>query len=221
MKTLDSFIAAHLDDDPYIGCHLIELQGATTHRWTDYTSDLVYGGNTYTHATPFTLSEIVTDADGQQACTLTFDDELQQILAYDDSEGMKDRVVIIYEAWVDPATKTTVGGVDLLLKGRTAGIEHDTSDAERQVAILNISAAQFALNGIGPREKHVVTCVNEYKGARCGYVGGLTTCDFTFAGANGCTAHSNQHRFRGCRWAIMPPKTIFFGGYGVVIDGRS
>jgi len=34
-------------------------------------------------------------------------------------------------------------------------------------------------------------------GAQCGYEGGLTTCDKTLSGPNGCQVHGNQLRFGG------------------------
>lgn len=34
-------------------------------------------------------------------------------------------------------------------------------------------------------------------GAQCGYTGGLTTCDLTLDGPNGCRFHGNQARFGG------------------------
>lgn len=38
-------------------------------------------------------------------------------------------------------------------------------------------------------------CPWAYKGARCGYSGPLTTCDFSLQGPNGCAAHDNTERF--------------------------
>jgi hypothetical protein len=40
-------------------------------------------------------------------------------------------------------------------------------------------------------------CPWKYKGAECGYVGGLATCDRTLLGVNGCAAHNNTLRFGG------------------------
>lgn len=40
-------------------------------------------------------------------------------------------------------------------------------------------------------------CGWRYKDSRCKYAGGLTECDFTFDGANGCVAHSNEINFGG------------------------
>lgn len=42
-------------------------------------------------------------------------------------------------------------------------------------------------------------CRFVYKGGRCKYAGPLATCDYTYDGANGCTAHANQANFGGFR----------------------
>lgn len=42
-------------------------------------------------------------------------------------------------------------------------------------------------------------CRHKYKGARCKYSGGLASCDYSYDGANGCAAHSNQANFGGFR----------------------
>jgi phage-related protein len=40
-------------------------------------------------------------------------------------------------------------------------------------------------------------CPWVFRSAECGYTGGLTTCDFTLQGANGCAAHNNTTEFGG------------------------
>lgn len=40
-------------------------------------------------------------------------------------------------------------------------------------------------------------CGWKYKGAECGYAGGIATCDRTLQGTNGCAAHNNTIRFGG------------------------
>lgn len=38
-------------------------------------------------------------------------------------------------------------------------------------------------------------CEHVFKGPRCGYVGGETTCDKTYAGTGGCLGRANQARY--------------------------
>jgi phage-related protein len=42
-------------------------------------------------------------------------------------------------------------------------------------------------------------CRHKYKGARCKYAGALGSCDYSYAGANGCIAHQNEANFGGFR----------------------
>ena len=42
-------------------------------------------------------------------------------------------------------------------------------------------------------------CRHKYKGARCKYAGALPSCDYSYAGANGCIAHDNEANFGGFR----------------------
>jgi phage-related protein len=49
-----------------------------------------------------------------------------------------------------------------------------------------------------PRRRYVAdTCYWKFKGAECGYAGGLTTCSKRLNGADGCAGRSNTLRFGG------------------------
>lgn len=47
-----------------------------------------------------------------------------------------------------------------------------------------------------------------YKSTECGYAGGLSTCDKTLAGSNGCEVHSNVARYGG--FPSIPGNKTFF-----------
>ena len=47
-------------------------------------------------------------------------------------------------------------------------------------------------------------CRFVYKGTRCKYAGALATCDYTYDGSNGCSAHANQQNFGGFRGLQSP-----------------
>lgn len=40
-------------------------------------------------------------------------------------------------------------------------------------------------------------CQWRYKGPECKYAGGMSSCDYTLQGSNGCAAHSNEENFGG------------------------
>ena len=47
------------------------------------------------------------------------------------------------------------------------------------------------------RTQTINRCQWRYKGADCGYIGGLPSCDLSLEGSNGCGAHANKERFGG------------------------
>lgn len=47
------------------------------------------------------------------------------------------------------------------------------------------------------RAQYPDRCSFVYKDSRCGYTGGIATCDYSLEGTNGCIAHANQARFGG------------------------
>lgn len=56
--------------------------------------------------------------------------------------------------------------------------------------------AENALSKAFPRRRQTRDfCQWRYKGAECGYAGGLTSCDLTLRGANGCGVHNNVINF--------------------------
>lgn len=83
-----------------------------------------------------------------------------------------------------------------------------TPDLVETYSVVSTSANDYAvqielgaenpLNVLMPsRMQYKDRCSFRYKSDECGYVGGLTSCDFTLDGANGCTFHSNAERFGG------------------------
>lgn len=178
MITLPVGIAAHVNDPVYVAAHLIELQGAVTHYFTDFTSDLVWNGHTWLHAAPFTVSSIVTDANGVQDVTLTFDEQAQIIQGVDQNEGMSDRIIRIHEAWIDPTTNPPSiyanGVMQDIANGTTGGLDFDET-GENSSATLNLGSASVMTSQTGPRNVYGLSCVNGFGDRRCKVVPVSTT----------------------------------------------
>lgn len=169
MLTLPAGIAAHINDDPYIACHLIELGGAVTHYWTDYTSDLVWNGHTWLHNMPFSIGQIVTDAEGIQDVTIVFDEQRQQLQGYDQTEGLGDRTIRVHEAWIDPTDKLTVLAAGVMVdiaSGATAGVDFDEADSN-STGTLILGSSDGLESGTGPRNEYGLSCTNGFGDARC------------------------------------------------------
>lgn len=66
-------------------------------------------------------------------------------------------------------------------------------------AVTFTLGAENSLAKVFPRRRQTRDfCQWRYKdGATCGYTGDMPSCDLTFEGANGCTAHGNAIRFGG------------------------
>lgn len=81
----------------------------------------------------------------------------------------------------------------------------DTDLVERY-KIMNTSSSEYAVTFelgaenplrfmVPKRKQSKDRCTFVYKGIECGYAGGITSCDYTLDGANGCTVHANQERY--------------------------
>jgi hypothetical protein len=204
----------HINDDPALVVHLIELQGAVPHYWTDAPIDLTYNGQTYSHI-PFVLGDITTSVNGDQLASIYFDEQQQLIQGFDVNEGMRDRTITIYEVRIDGTDLVTVRSINPVAgPGTTEGIEFDETD-DASVGVLSIRPQSLGTSG--PRSEYQLTCINGYKDARCKYAGGIPDCDRTYDGPNGCVAHTNQPNFRGSRHALPPGSTVDWGSNAPVV----
>ncbi len=118
---------------------------------------------------------------------------------------------------IDDVTGVIIRKLDLYEGGTTSSVTFmvvNTSDVEgspeteETYDIVSTSAKgyniSFNLGMPNPlksafpiRKQRKNRCAWRYKGAKCGYTGGLATCDYTLDGANGCIAHNNTQRFGG------------------------
>lgn len=211
MIGLPAGIAAHVDDDVYSAAHLIEVTGDHPHYWTDFVMDLVWNGHTWLHDMPFTVGQIVSDANGIQDVSITFDEQRQQLQGYDANEGTADRNMRIHEAWIDTTTNPPSVYVDGVMtdlaEGETSGLDFDETD-QNSTGTLSLGSSSAMTTQNGPRNEYNLDCVNGYRDARCKYAGALPTCKRTY---EDCGAHANTPNFRGCRHALTPGTTINWG----------
>lgn len=95
--------------------------------------------------------------------------------------------------------------VELLIADFGSGTTTTTSSViepyEITTAACNDYVASFQLGAENPlsilvpkRMQWKDRCNHRYKSTECGYVGALTTCDFTMDGANGCVVHGVKSR---------------------------
>ena len=113
--------------------------------------------------------------------------EVQALLeAYNGLVGQDVRIMLVNRA-------NLLSGIPVLREDfQVLSVTSDASSAVAKLGQTDLWNALFPSNRV-TRDY----CRFQYKGARCGYTGGLTTCDKIVAGDNGCEAHANTPRFGG------------------------
>jgi hypothetical protein len=198
---------AHLDDDQILLCTLIELTiGVTVYRTCDWSRDVIWNGNTYSHTAPYDLAQVVTDSDGPQASSVAWDDEGQQVMSTDDAYGLGERSLAIYVALIDPTNIGSALAAQPIVQGRTENAAYKVSDT-RLIANVSVITTPRSLTAHGLRTRYQTDCSNEYSDARCKHVG--NRCNQTYAS---CFARANTINFRGLRYAEQPQVFEFNDG---------
>lgn len=101
--------------------------------------------------------------------------------------------VSVFEAWFDPTNASAIPDeVGTLSRGRISGI---TPGGNGGSAEIRLAAPVDLETKTLPYRALTVGCSVKFKGPECGYAGGNTTCDHTYAG--GCTTNSNTGRYGG------------------------
>lgn len=147
----------------------------------------IHKGNTYTAAN-FNISH-----DKNKNSESSFSISIQDV------SGVIIRKLDLYEG----GTTSSV-----TFKVVNTGDPSDNPEIEESYDVLSASAngfnVSFKLGMPNPlksafpvRKQRKNRCAWRYKGTKCGYTGGLATCDYTLDGANGCIAHNNTQRFGG------------------------
>lgn len=148
---------------------------------------VVYRGATYTAAN-FTL-EVKSEAGALAQVQLLFVDytrDLQaRMQAYGGGVGFK-------------VTMTVVNAAALADAPEIQEFFEVTNATASDYSASFTLGAESGLAKIFPRRRQMRDyCAWRYKGAECGYAGGLASCDLTLQGTNGCAAHNNTLRFGG------------------------
>ncbi len=216
MFDLPAAILAHKDDNLIVVPLLISLSaektGQNPYFWTNfYNADLVYGGNTYVRTMPFDISSIVTDATGVQTLTITVQDQKQQLKAIQATEGLANRHLQVYEAWVDSTDRATVLAAQMIATGMIDGEPELDEEADASTAMITINQGFVSLVVNAPRRKYQLSCTHDFGDARCKHV--VTagqTCDHRYTTC--LNTYANSINFGGCRHALAPGTKVAIGG---------
>lgn len=177
---------------PFLACLEIDVSTTTgTYVETLYLvnnpEDIVYNGNTYI-AFPFEL-DVKMEAGQEPNVTVTIEDITgavkQRMNDYGGGVGFEVRIMAI-------------STVDLTLPPEIVETfsVRDSSVEDYSVKWV-LSSEMHLLVNFPPRRQLRDRCPWAYKSIECGYSGGLTSCDYTLQGVNGCSAHFNEINFGG------------------------
>lgn len=151
-------------------------------------ADVVFQGQTYT-ASNFTL-DLSVEVGKEPEVKLSAQDQTKTLAQYIDT----------YDGLVKSTVTMMVVHQDMLPAG-PAEISEDFIITEASVQEYVVSFTLGVETAVAQRfpnfRQFQNRCAWKYKGTRCGYAGGLATCDYTRDGANGCIAHSNEANFGG------------------------
>lgn len=152
---------------------------------------LTIAGDTY-EPVPFQLEKSETATD---LTSLT--------VAIQDQTRMLQTRLQLYQGAVGFKVDVMIVAVD---EGATTGsLEPDlveqyiimATQANDYVVTFHLGAENPLRYKVPTRSQWKDRCSFRYKSLECGYAGGLTSCDFTLSGPNGCEAHDNEERFGG------------------------
>jgi phage-related protein len=184
--------------DPWIWLYEIEVPTTppTRYRLTPHTSAVQFGtdsaGAALTYS-PFPIShremKVSSEGDLPQVSLVVANvtREIQAVLeAHDGLVGQPVKIILANKGTLASATPTLEEDFEI------TGVRATDDSIVATLGQHNLWRSLFPGDRI--LRDH---CRFQYKGARCGYTGGITACDKSLNGANGCVVHANQDRFGG------------------------
>jgi len=195
MKALDASVLRRINEqegvDPFFW--LLDFLPSATESvfMTNNNDSVTFEGRTY-EPFPFDVGQHVTDAKGNLS---------DLVLDVKDVTG--DIADLVRKYFGFGGQKVILR---LVLKKLSSGVSTEATKLTFEVGTSAVEGdnAKFILGKIALM-RHVFPvgrfwrerCRLNYKGALCGYVGTLPTCDFTLGAPNGCQAHDITIRFGG------------------------
>ncbi len=194
---------------------LVEIGGVSTLRVTDLpfpvTLVIESVSRTFTPAA-INVGQIVVNADGQQACEIGFQNDLQ-IRSMTFLEDFKDRPCSIWDIYFDGTDEGAIQGVVLLIRGETDGVVGNIEGTVDR-AIIPIIPPRRSTQTEGPRQAYATNCRYRFKDQQCAYAGPQTECNRSW---QRCLELANTHRFGGFRYAPKEGTVIRVGGSATAV----
>lgn len=205
MRSAPTELVAELVKEANRLCFLVELELASTLRYTDLDLDLVWNGNTYSsRGLSFTAAEYSISP---QVDKITFEIDnvdlaFSSVILNQEVRNKKCNIRLCALNW--PAQ---IIGVALIFSGVIDRCSFDHQRARFEV----LNPFVFWRRKV-PRRIHQPTCPWAFKSTECGYTGEESWCDKSF---DRCSALANTDNFGGFRFLpSLINKKIWWGRVG-------
>lgn len=169
---------------------------------SDTTGGLVFQGNTYQ---PAAFDVQLKETAGEvPTINMTVKDVTGIVRNYMDlyagGVGFNVRVSVVWGSTLDLPSSQQRAEIQEMFQVISGSI------ADRDVT-WSLGAPSLLAFDFPRRRQTKDFCQWQYKGVECAYTGGMTTCDRTLKGENGCEAHDNVANFGGFP-GIQPRGTV-------------
>lgn len=111
--------------------------------------------------------------------------------AFDGFAGQRAKLRLVTTADLDSTTPL------MELAGGVLSVSVGAEVVQMELGEPDLSRIKFPRNRCAAQ-----SCGHTYRGARCGYIGALPSCDKSLDGPNGCQVHENEARWGGFRGII-------------------
>ena len=201
MKSFDSNITAELAKEIASTFFFVEMQFASTYRYTDCDIDMYYGGNKYS-SFPFSIGNVVNSAglsvDSLELNFSNVDLAMSSIVLGEDVAG-KTCILSFFMVAAD----YTVIEAEELFRGMVA--EWELTESKLRIKLVN----EFIFWSKRTLRTCQASCRWEFKGTECTYSGAATWCDQSYAR---CLSLGNTDNFGGFRFLpSLEEKKIWWG----------
>ncbi len=201
MKSFDANITTELAKEIAASFFMIEMQFASTYRYTNCDIDMYHGGNKYDHF-PFSIGSVVnTSGLSVDSLELEFANVSLAMSSVFLGEDVAGKTCILSFFMVD--ADYTIIAVEELFRGLVG--EFELTEGRCRVKLVN----EFVLWSKRTLRICQASCPWEFKGTECTYSDGEAWCDQSYSR---CSALANTNSYGGFRFLpALEEKKIWWG----------
>jgi len=201
MKSFDSNITTELAKEIAASFFFVEMQFASTYRYTDCDIDMYHGGNKYDHY-PFSIGNVVNSAGlSVDSLELEFSNVNLAMSSIVLGEDIASKTCILSFFMV--TADYTIIAAEELFRGLVG--EWELTEGRLRLKLVN----EFIFWSKRTLRTCQASCPWTFKGTECAYSGAATWCDQSY---DRCLALANSDSFGGFRFLpSIEEKKIWWG----------